>query len=66
MLTVIIVAIGMIPGWHMGVGSALAGLFVADPTHVQAMFAANLLLLRSRLRCSSAAARGSTRAPGGR
>ena len=39
-LTVIIVAIGMIPGWHMGVGSALA-----DPTHVQAMFAANLLLL---------------------
>ena len=44
-LTVIIVAIGMIPGWHMGVGSALAGLFVADPTHVQAMFAANLLLL---------------------
>ena len=44
-LTAIIVAIGMIPGWHMGVGSALAGLFVADPTHVQAMFAANLLLL---------------------
>ena len=44
-LTVIIVAIGMIPGWHMGMGSALAGLFVADPTHVQAMFAANLLLL---------------------
>lgn len=44
-LTVIIVAIGMIPGWHMGVGGALAGLFVADPTHVQVMFAANLLLL---------------------
>lgn len=44
-LTVIIVAIGMIPGWHMGVGAALAGLFVTDPTHVQAMFAANLLLL---------------------
>lgn len=44
-LTVAIVAIGMIPGWHMGVGAALAGLFVADPTHVQAMFAANLLLL---------------------
>ena len=44
-LTVIIVAIGMIPGWHMGVGAALAGLFVADPTHVQAMFAANILLL---------------------
>lgn len=44
-LTVIIVAIGMIPGWHMGVGAALAGLFVPEPTHVQAMFAANLLLL---------------------
>lgn len=44
-LTVIIVAIGMIAGWHMGAGGALAGLFVADPTHVQAMFAANLLLL---------------------
>ena len=44
-LTVVIVAIGMIPGWHMGVGTALAGLFVTDPTHVQAMFAANLLLL---------------------
>ncbi len=44
-LTVAIVAIGMIPGWHMGVGAALAGLFVTDPTHVQAMFAANLLLL---------------------
>lgn len=44
-LTVLIVAIGMLPGWHMGVGAALAGLFVADPTHVQAMFAANILLL---------------------
>lgn len=44
-LTVIIVAIGMIPGWHMGVGAVLAGLFVPEPTHVQAMFAANLLLL---------------------
>ena len=44
-LTVIIVAIGMIPGWHMGAGSALAGLFVPEPTHVQAMFAANILLL---------------------
>ncbi|MEC4176076.1 heavy metal translocating P-type ATPase [Adlercreutzia sp. R7] len=44
-LTVVIVAIGMIPGWHMGVGAALAGAFVAEPTHVQAMFAANLLLL---------------------
>ena len=44
-LTVVIVAIGMIPGWHMAVGAALAGLFVPDPTHVQAMFAANVLLL---------------------
>ena len=44
-LTVIILAIGMIPGWHMGVGAVLAGLFVPKPTHVQAMFAANLLLL---------------------
>ena len=44
-LTVAIVAIGMIPGWHMGVGAALAGLLVPDPTHVQAMFAANVLLL---------------------
>ncbi len=44
-LTVLIVAIGMIPGWHMGTGNALAGLFVAEPTHVQAMFAANILLL---------------------
>lgn len=44
-LTVVIVAIGMIPGWHMGVGGALAGLFAAEPTHVQAMFAANILLL---------------------
>ncbi len=44
-LTVLIVAIGMLPGWHMGVGAALADLFVADPTHVQAMFAANILLL---------------------
>ncbi len=44
-LTVIIVAVGMIPGWHMGTGGALAGLFVSEPTHVQAMFAANILLL---------------------
>ena len=44
-LTVLIVGIGMLPGAHMAVGSALAGLAVADPTHVQAMFAANLLLL---------------------
>ncbi len=44
-LTAIIVCIGMLPGWHMAVGDALAGLFVADPTHAQAMFAANLLLM---------------------
>lgn len=44
-LTVLIVAIGMLPEAHMAVGGALAGLVVADPTHVQAMFAANLLLL---------------------
>lgn len=44
-LTVIIVCIGMLPGWHMGVGSALAGIFVPDPTHAQAMFASNLLLM---------------------
>ena len=44
-LTVAVVAIGMLPGAHMAVGGALAGLFVADPTHAQAMFAANLLLL---------------------
>lgn len=44
-LTIIIVCIGMIPGWHMAVGNALAGLFVADPTHIQAMFAANVLLM---------------------
>ncbi len=44
-LTVVIVAVGMIPGWHMGAGGALAGLFVPESTHVQAMFAANILLL---------------------
>ncbi len=44
-LTVIIVAIGMIPGWHMGAGEVLARLFTAEPSHVQAMFAANILLL---------------------
>lgn len=44
-LTVIIVCIGMLPGWHMAVGNALAGLFTPDPTHVQAMFAVNILLL---------------------
>ncbi len=44
-LTVLIVCLGMVPGWHMGVGSALAGLFVPDPNHVQAMFAGSLVLL---------------------
>lgn len=44
-LTIIIFCIGMLPGAHMAVGTALASPFVADPTHVQAMFATNLLLL---------------------
>ena len=44
-LTIIIFCIGMLPGAHMVVGSALASIFVNDPTHVQAMFATNLLLL---------------------
>ncbi len=45
-LTVLIVMIGMIPGWHMAVGGWLAGLFTSgSPTHVQAMFASNMLLL---------------------
>ncbi|WP_251211892.1 heavy metal translocating P-type ATPase [Adlercreutzia murintestinalis] len=44
-LTVLIVALGMVPGWHMGIGAALAGCFVAGPTHVQAMFCGSLVLL---------------------
>lgn len=65
-LTVVIVAIGMIPGWHMAVGGWLADLFTgafgvassagaggseavgvhgAHASHVQAMFAANVLLM---------------------
>ena len=44
-LTAIIVAIGMIPGWHMAVGHWLAGCVVDAPTHVQSMFAGNILLL---------------------
>jgi Cu+-exporting ATPase len=44
-LTVIIVAIGMIPGWHMGAGMAIANLFIDMPTHVQSMFTSNVLLL---------------------
>ncbi len=44
-LTLVIFCIGMLPGWHMGVGEALASAFVPNPTHAQAMFAANILLL---------------------
>ncbi len=44
-LTVIIFCIGMIPGAHMAVGEGLANLFIYEPTHMQAMFAANTLLL---------------------
>ncbi len=46
-LTVVIVCVGMLPGAHMAVGSALAAPFTGSmaPTHGQAMFAANLLLL---------------------
>lgn len=44
-LTALVFCIGMLPGAHMAVGAALASLVVPDPTHVQAMFAANLLLL---------------------
>lgn len=43
--TFLIVAIGMIPGWHMGLGSLLAGFFIPEPTHVQAMFCGSLILL---------------------
>ena len=44
-LCVLIVALGMVPGWHMGLGSAIAGLFVSAPTHAQAMFCGSLVLL---------------------
>ena len=45
-LTVIIFAIGMIPGWHMAVGFFIASAFFGSAaTHVQAMFAGNILLL---------------------
>lgn len=44
--TVIIVAIGMIPGWHMALGHALASLFVeASASHIQSMFAGSIALL---------------------
>ncbi len=44
-LTAVIFCVGMLPGAHMGVGGALASLFVSDPSHVQAMFATNILML---------------------
>lgn len=45
-LTILIVAIGMIPGWHMAVGAAIARIFTAGtPTHIEAMFAGNITLL---------------------
>lgn len=45
-LTVIIFSIGMIPGWHMAVGHFIASAFFGSAaTHVQAMFAGNILLL---------------------
>lgn len=44
-LTIVIFCTGMLPGAHMGIGGALASLFVSNPTHVQAMFATNILML---------------------
>lgn len=44
-LTVLIFLIGMMPGWHMALGSFIAGFFVDDPTHAQSMFLASLVLL---------------------
>ena len=45
-LTLLVVGIGMLPGAHMAVGGALAGLFAgAEVTYMQAMFAANVLLM---------------------
>ena len=44
-LTLIVLCIGMVPGVHMATGEAIAGLFASEPTHVQAMFAANVLLM---------------------
>ncbi len=43
-VTVLVVGICMIPGAHMAFGQALASLFWSAPTHVQAMFAANVAL----------------------
>ncbi|MEG2459332.1 MAG: heavy metal translocating P-type ATPase [Raoultibacter sp.] len=45
-LTVLIVGIGMLPGAHHAVGAALASFLQGgEPTGMQAMFAANILLL---------------------
>jgi Cu+-exporting ATPase len=45
-LTIIIVTIGMIPGWHMALGHMLASLFIgSDASHVQSMFAGSIVLL---------------------
>ncbi|MEG0323330.1 MAG: heavy metal translocating P-type ATPase [Raoultibacter sp.] len=45
-LTLLVVGIGMLPGMHMTVGNALASVFFgADPSHAQAMFSANILLM---------------------
>ena len=45
-LTLLVVGVGMLPGVHMAVGMALAGLFTSgDPTYMQDMYAANLLLM---------------------
>ncbi len=44
-LTVIILCICMIPGAHMALGEALAGLFTAQPTHAVAMFVANIFVM---------------------
>ena len=66
-LTVIIVAIGMIPGWHMGVGSG-PGRPVRDRPHPCAGHVRGepAACWHLRRQCSSAAARGSTRARGAR
>lgn len=44
-LTLFVFGIGMIPGLHMVLGNFLASLFIAQPTHIEAMFATNLVLL---------------------
>lgn len=45
-LTVLVVGICMIPGAHMAVGQVLAAAFGQDdPTYMQSMFAANVLLM---------------------